>query len=636
MSHSSDHKTPLGALVIGAIGVVYGDIGTSPLYAVKESFHHTHGIHATEANLLGLISLLFWELLIVVTFKYVFFIMRADNNGEGGMMSLMALVQKGLAKDRKDTQSGRFQWVLMLMGIFGAALFYGDSVITPAISVLSAVEGLNVATTTFQPFIIPICLIVLIALFAIQRRGTEKVGKLFGPITLVWFLTLALLGIYHISQDWSIFSALNPMYAVNFFFNNGWNAFVVLGSAVLAITGGEALYADMGHFGKKPIRVAWLYIIFPCLLLNYMGQAALLRQNPEYVSNPLFYMLPPSFPDWTLYILVILAMLATIIASQAVITGAYSLTQQAIQLGYIPRMDVLYTSEKEAGQIYVPTINWLLLIAVVASVVGFQTSSNLAAAYGIAVTGTMAITTTLALVVARKLWHWPIAACVVVGAFFLIIDLAFFSANLLKVTHGGWFPLLLGFIIFLLLATWKRGRDILYKKLQGESIGLEVFLDSLSLEPPHHVKGTAIFLTTDKKGVPHALLHNLNHNKVLHERNVLLTITNHNVPYIPESNRIEIEHFDQNFHRAIIHYGFQDKIDIPKALQLCAKQGLAFNLMQTTFFLNRQTLLVKHNKGMYFLRKKIFERMMRNTVSPTTFFRIPANRVVELGRQIEF
>jgi KUP system potassium uptake protein len=612
-------------LTVAAIGVVFGDIGTSPLYAMREAFNGSHPVAANHDNVLGVLSLITWALIIVVTLKYVVFMMRADNRGEGGIMALLALVL------RSTTRNTRGRVILMSLGLFGAALFYGDGVITPAISVLSAVEGLEVATPALKPFVIPVTILVLIGLFLFQQKGTEMVGALFGPITIVWFAVLALLGIVNIANYPHVLAAFSPGYAINFFAENSTGGFLVLGAVVLAITGTEALYADMGHFGKKPIRLAWSCYVLPALLLNYFGQGALILYNKDAIQNPFYHMAP----EWTLYPLVILATMATVIASQAVISGTYSLTRQAIQLGYCPRLEVTHTSESEIGQIYMPWINWVLLVAVIGLVLGFETSSHLAGAYGIAVTGTMAIDTVLAFVLMRKLWHWPRWIAVPLLLLFLTIDLSFFSANAIKLFNGGWFPIVVAIVLFTLLVTWKRGRLLLIERLSPGAIPIEPFIQSITAHPPTRVPGTAVFLTAASEGVPHALLHNLNHNKVLHERIVLLTVSTIDIPHVPDEERIEIQSLGTNFYRLIVRYGFKDDPDVPRALELASAKGFKFEMMETSFFLSRQTLIPKVGPGMALWQEKLFALMSRNASSATTFFKIPANRVVELGTRIE-
>jgi KUP system potassium uptake protein len=626
MSQPADQsRRSLAALAIAAVGVVYGDIGTSPLYTMKEAFHGAHAMEVSPANVLGVLSLIFWSLIIVVSVKYVVFIMRADNKGEGGIMALMALVQ------RATTGESRARWLLMTLGIFGAALFYGDGMITPAISVLSAVEGLEVATPALKPYVIPLSLIVLVWLFLFQRHGTAKVGALFGPVMLLWFATLGLLGVLSIVRYPEVLAAVNPGYAVAFFAQHGVGGMIVLGAVVLAVTGGEALYADMGHFGKRPIRLAWFGYVLPALLLNYFGQGALLLHDVEAASNP-FYRLAP---EWALYPMVALSTVAAVIASQAVISGAFSVTRQAIQLGYAPRMNIAHTSEREIGQIYIPFINWALLLGVLALVLGFQSSSNLAAAYGIAVTGTMAIDTILAFVVVRSLWGWSWGVTVAGIVVFLSIDLAFLGANAIKFFQGGWFPVLIAIAVFTLLATWKRGRELLYERLTEMAIAIEPFLDSIARHPPTRVPGTAVFLTTKFEGVPHSLMHNLKHNKVLHNRVVLLTVVFQDIPHIDNSERIEIWPLGNDFYKVFVIYGFKDETNIPHALELCAPLGLEFNMMDTSFFLSREILIPTKRPGMALWRERLFVNMARNAGSVTAYFQIPTNRVVELGTLVE-
>jgi KUP system potassium uptake protein len=623
-NHPERTRQALTTLMLGAMGVVYGDIGTSPLYTLKEAFTGHHSVDVTQDNVLGILSLVFWSLMIIVTLKYVTLIMRADNRGEGGIMALTALVLRA-------THDPKRRWVLMVLGLFGAALFYGDSMITPAISVLSAVEGLEVATPALQPYVLPIAIGVLIALFAVQRHGTARVGAFFGPVMLLWFSTLGILGIWNVLRYPEVLEALNPLYAVQFFTFNGWRGYFALGSVVLAVTGAEALYADMGHFGRNPIRYAWLSFVLPALLLNYFGQGAVILHDPTAVRNP-FYL---QVPAWGLYPLLVLATAATVIASQAVITGAYSLTRQAIQLGYCPRMDVLQTSEHEIGQIYLPWINWVLLASIIGLVLGFGSSSNLAAAYGIAVTATMAIDSILLFVVMRFLWGWHMAIALPLAAFFLFIDLAYFTSNAIKIVEGGWFPVLVGILVFALLATWRKGREILFARTRPGAIPLEPFIQSIAIHPPTRVPGTAVFLTTSQEGVPHALLHNLNHNKVLHERILLLTVVTEEVPRVPDAERVEVEPKEAGFYRMKVRYGFKDDPDIPRALELAALQGLQFEPMETSYFLSRETLIPTVAPGMALWREKLFVTMSRNSASATAYFKLPTNRVVELGTQIE-
>ena len=623
-NHPERTRQALTTLMLGAMGVVYGDIGTSPLYTLKEAFTGHHSVAVTHDNVLGILSLVFWSLMIIVTLKYVTIIMRADNRGEGGIMALTALVLRA-------THDPKRRWILMVLGLFGAALFYGDSMITPAISVLSAVEGLEVATPAFQTYVVPVAIAVLIALFAVQRHGTARVGAFFGPVMLLWFSTLGALGIWNVLRYPEVLEAVNPLYAIQFFTFNGWLGYFALGSVVLAVTGAEALYADMGHFGRNPIRYAWLSFVLPALLLNYFGQGAVILHDPTAVRNPFYLQVPP----WGLFPLLVLATAATVIASQAVITGAYSLTRQAIQLGYCPRMDVLQTSEHEIGQIYLPWINWVLLASIIGLVLGFGSSSNLAAAYGIAVTATMAIDSILAFVVMRFLWGWHMAIALPLAAFFLFVDLAYFTSNAIKIVEGGWFPVLVGILVFALLATWRKGREILFARTRPGAIPLEPFIQSIAIHPPTRVPGTAVFLTTSQEGVPHALLHNLNHNKVLHERILLLTVVTEEVPRVPDAERVEVEPKEAGFYRMKVRYGFKDDPDIPRALELAALQGLQFEPMETSYFLSRETLIPTVAPGMALWREKLFVTMARNSGSATAYFKLPTNRVVELGTQIE-
>jgi KUP system potassium uptake protein len=614
----------LALLALAALGVVYGDIGTSPLYAMKEVFAGNHPIPVNEANIFGSLSLFFWALIVVVSVKYVTFIMRADNRGEGGIMALIAL-----ALHEAQGNPARMK-VIMIVGILGAAMFYGDGMVTPAISVLSAVEGLEIVTPTFKPFVIPITLIVLFILFFVQRHGTALVGAAFGPVMLVWFSVLALLGLHNVIDHPAILMALNPAYGIEFLFANKAMALVAMGNVVLAVTGAEALYADMGHFGRKPIQRAWFAFVLPALVLNYFGQGALILSDPSAAQNP-FYL---SAPEWALAPLVGLATLATVIASQAVISGAFSVTRQAMQLGFMPRMEVQHTSEKEAGQIYLPGVNWGLMLAVMILVLGFKSSNNLAAAYGIAVTGDMVITSLLATVVAAKVWKWGWLRAALLFACFLVVELIFLAANVLKIPDGGWFPLVAGVFVFVLMTTWKRGRQLLADRLKGERLELAMFLESLASSMPTRVAGTSVFLNADPNGVPHALLHNLMHNKVLHERVVLVSVQFFDVPYVPDIDRVEVRQLKENFWSVIVQYGFMDDPHIPDALQLCADSGLEFSSLETSYFIGRETLIPSLNSELAFWREKIFIAMFRNAGSATAFFKIPSNRVVELGTQV--
>ncbi len=624
MQEAQDKKR-LATLTLAALGIVYGDIGTSPLYAIKEVFGSTHHpVPITPENVLGILSLFFWSLIIVVTLKYVSFIMRANNKGEGGIIALMTLaLQKGVPGTWQ-------QKLLVTLGLFGAALFYGDGVITPAISVLSAVEGLEIITPAFKPYIVPITVIIVIGLFIFQRRGTASVGALFGPVMVLWFAILAALGAAAIIENPSVLAAINPLYAFNFLQGNSILGFFALGAVVLCITGAEALYADMGHFGARPIQYAWLGYVLPALLINYFGQGALLLADPSTVENP-FYLLAP---EWGRYPLVILATMATIIASQAVISGAFSITQQAMQLGYTPRLAIQHTSDREMGQIYLPAINWLLLISIILLVVEFGSSSKLAAAYGIAVTGTMLITNILAIAVAIRLWDWSPTRAVLGALPFICIDLGFFLANSVKIPDGGWFPLVFGLVVFILLTTWKRGRELLGERLAADAMQLRPFITNIAESGVERVPGTAVFMTPDPESVPHALLHSLKHYKALHEQVVILSVKVFDVPYVPELDRVEVHRLSGNFAQVVVQYGFKDEPDIPAALALCAEAGLTLDMMDTSFFLGRETLIPKLGSSMAYWRALIFVAMFRNAGSATAFFKIPSNRVVELGSQV--
>ena len=627
MSTLTGNKPKLSALTLAALGVVFGDIGTSPLYTMKEVFSAgTHPVPLTEANMFGILSLIFWSLIMVVSVKYVAFIMRADNRGEGGIMALLALASHNLTNNVKK------QHTIMLLGILGACMFYADGMITPAISVLSAVEGLEIAAPVLTPLIIPITLIVLFILFWAQSKGTALVGAFFGPVMLIWFATLGVLGLQSILQNLSILNALNPIYAVKFFAAGPWIAFVALGAVVLAVTGAEALYADMGHFGRLPIRVAWTVFVLPALILNYFGQGALILKNPDAMQNP-FYLLAP---DWMLYPLIILATIAAVIASQAVITGAFSISRQALQLGYLPRMHVEHTSESQEGQIYMPRINWGLMLAVMVLVIGFKSSGNLAAAYGIAVTGNMVITTLLAGVIFHSIWGWSKFRTGALVSLFLIIDVAFFSANVLKIPDGGWVPLVIGVVIFTLMITWKTGRSLLFLHLKNEAMALEPFIEAIGAHPPARVPGTALFMTPNPEGVPHAMLHNLKHNKVLHEKVVILTVKFLDFPHIPDEERVEVELLPYDFYRVTVRYGFKDEPDLPRDLKLCAEKGLVLEAMDTSFFIGKEILIAHENSEMAYWRKKVFIGLFRTAETITHQFKLPPNRVVELGAQVAF
>ncbi len=627
--HASGHaQAGMAALVAGAIGVVFGDIGTSPLYTIKEMFHPHFGLTPDPDTVKGLLSLGFWSLILVVTLKYVIVIMRADNEGEGGIMALTALAQRSLKK------GSRLSYVVGILGIFGAALFFGDGMITPPITVLGAVEGLEVISPLFKQWVVPISLVILTGLFAFQRFGTAKVGKIFGPVMITWFVVLATLGVYNISHNPSVLWALNPYWAWNFFVTHDWHALFILGAVVLTVTGGEALYADMGHFGKRPIRWAWFAFVLPALVLNYYGQGAVLLKNPAAVVNP-FYM---SIPGWAQVPMLVLSTTAAAVASQAVITGAFSVTRQAIQLGYLPRLAIKYTSKDTFGQIYVPSINTMLFVAVVLLVLTFRSSGALATAYGLSVTGTMLIDTLLLAVVAHTRWpdsrKWVLPLC----GLFLMIDLAFLIANGAKLFSGigAWVPLFIGITAFLMMRTWRRGRELLHAEVQKDGIKLDSFLPGLMLAPPVRVPGTAIFMTADPGVVPHALLHNLKHNKVLHERNVFLTVDTLNVPHAPANKRLKIQAIGDDFYRVLISYGFTETPDVPRSLMgSCDKGGIHFDPMETTYFISRETIVASHHRGMPVWRDKLFAVMHRNAAPATGFFRIPGNRLVELGAQVE-
>jgi KUP system potassium uptake protein len=625
------HQGSIAKLAVGAIGIVFGDIGTSPIYAFRETFAGHHELAPDALHIYGVLSLIFWSMMIVVTFKYVAIIMRAHNKGEGGSLALLALISR--------SSGGKARWTsaLILLGVFACALFYGDSMITPAISVLSAVEGLTTVQSGFAPYVVPIAVGILIGLFAIQSRGTAKVGAMFGPIMLIYFATISVLGIYYIAgSPMIIVQTLNPWNAVQFFLTDGWVAFLALGSVVLAVTGAEALYADMGHFGRKPIGVSWLFFVMPALLLNYMGQGAMIlsldaQAAVEVVKNPFFFLAP----EMLRLPLVILATMATVIASQAVISGAFSVTQQAIQLGFIPRLSIRHTSEAAVGQIYIPVINWALLVMVILLVLFFQTSSNLAAAYGIAVTGAMFIDTCLLTVVLFSLWKWKPWLAIPLLAVFFIVDIAYFVANLTKVPDGGWFPLLVGLIIFTLLTTWARGRQLMLSRMREASMPVEIFVKSAA-NSATRVPGTAVFMTTAPDGVPHALLHNLKHNKVLHERVMLLTVRIEDVPFVPEDKRFDLKNLGSGFYRLVLRFGFMQESDVPAALARVETCGPQFKMMDTSFFLARQTLLSSSKRpGMALWREKLFSWMLRNAESAMEFFKLPPNRVVELGSQVE-
>jgi KUP system potassium uptake protein len=614
----------LMALSFGALGVVYGDIGTSPLYALRESFSDVYGIPITPANVFGVLSLIFWSLILVISVKYLVFVMRADNRGEGGILALTALV----TPLRGSSSGGR--WLLVLLGLFGTSLLYGDGMITPAISVLSAVEGFEVATPFFSSYVIPIAIVILVALFMLQHHGTGTVGKLFGPVILLWFVTLAALGIAQIARLPGILGALNPLYGLGFFERNAGRGFLVLGSVFLVVTGGEALYADMGHFGKRPIQLAWFTLVLPALIINYFGQGALLIARPETIDHPFYHMVP----TWGLYPVVLLATAATVIASQALISGAFSLSMQAVQLGYSPRLDIDHTSPHAIGQVYLPMVNWILMVACIGLVLGFRSSSNLAAAYGVAVTMTMVITVLLLFVVTKEHWRWPLPGSLLLCGGFLVIDGAFFAANIFKIPQGGWFPLLMGTIVFTLMTTWKRGREMVAEKLRVNDVASETFVQSIADNPPTRVAGTAVFLHSRAGSIPQALLTNLRCNRVLHERVALVAVGTEEIPRVHPARRIEIQPIGEGFYQIILHVGFMEDVNIPAALQNLVTTEIGFDPRDTTYFLGRVTLFVADEVGMANWRKHLFILMSRNARSAALFFAIPPERVIEVGSQV--
>jgi len=617
-------QSSLAALTLGAIGVVYGDIGTSVLYAVKEVFGSGH-VPFTHANVYGVLSILFWTLTVIVSLKYVTLVLRADNGGEGGLIAMLALASQAV-KDKP-----RLRNALLTVGIFGTSLFYGDGVITPAISVLSAVEGLEVVSPAFKGYVVPLTVVVLFALFAVQKRGTGGIGKFFGPITLVWFISIAALGVSHIVGHPEILGALSPHHALRFMVQQPGTTFIILGAVVLCVTGGEALYADMGHFGKKPIRLAWFSVVMPSLTLNYFGQGALLLEDPEAVKNPFFNMAP----EWALLPLVGLATMATVIASQALISGAFSVTKQAIQLGYLPRLGLRHTSVRDTGQIYIPFVNWALFVAIVLAVGMFKSSSNLAAAYGIAVTLDMLITTVLTFFVIRYGWRYPLWLCVAATGVFFVVDLAFFTSNLLKLFAGGWFPLAIGGVVFTLMMTWKAGRNLMRQAHEAEALDLKSFLDAVFVSPPQRVAGTAVFLTAETGIVPNALLHNLKHNKVLHAQNLFVTVQSHEVPWIGLDERVEIHPLGRDCWAVTLHYGFKNDQDVPKALALLRGHGCDLEPMTTSYFLSRDVVTPTLGSGMSPWREKLFAQMHHNAGAAAAFLNLPANAVIELGSKVE-
>ena len=622
--HPPRDSGAVAALTLAAIGVVYGDIGTSPLYALKEVFAHNR-VPLTSANILGILSLVFWTLTIVVSLKYVVLILRADNNGEGGLIAMLALASQAV-KDRP-----KLRRKLLMLGIFGTAIFFGDGVITPAVSVLGAVEGLEVAAPGLHRYIVPVSLVVLTLLFAVQRLGTAGIGRFFGPVTTLWFVVLAVLGVMHIAENPQVLVALSPHYALNFMIGHPHIGFVALGSVVLCVTGAEALYADLGHFGKRPIRLAWFGLVWPSLVLNYFGQGAMLLEHPENIKNPFYEMAP----GWALFPLIGLATAAAVIASQALITAAFSVTKQAMQLGYLPRLRITHTSIKETGQIYVPFINWSLYVCIVIAVVGFGSSSNLASAYGIAVTIDMTITTVMTFFVIRFGWKLPLPLCLLATGFFFAIDFVFFAANAVKVLEGGWFPLVIGAVVFLLMMTWKQGRRLMGERLREEAIELDAFLSSVFISPPLRVPGTAVFLSAEKGATPFALLHNLKHNKVLHEQNLFVNVKHHEVPWIGFNRRCEIEPLGHDCWQVTLHFGFKNDPDVPEALKLLEGRGCNLDEMETSYFLSRDTVIPTFGGGMALWREKLFASMHRNASAAADFLNLPTNRIVELGSKVE-
>jgi KUP system potassium uptake protein len=621
---SASTKSSLAALTLGAIGVVYGDIGTSPLYALKEVFAHGH-VPLTPQNIYGVLSLVFWTLTVVVSIKYVLLILRADNNGEGGLIAMLALASQAV----KDKPVLRRR--LLMLGIFGTAIFFGDGVITPAISVLSAMEGLKVAAPGLEKYVVPLTLLVLTALFMVQRQGTALVGKFFGPVTVLWFAVLAVLGVVHIVDNPAVLWALSPHYALIFLTAQPHIAFIALGSVVLCVTGAEALYADMGHFGKRPIRLAWFSLVMPALVLNYFGQGAMLLTSPEKVNNPFYQMAP----TWALYPLIGLATIATVIASQALITAAFSVTKQAIQLGYLPRLRILHTSVKEAGQVYVPFINWSLYLCIVLAVVAFGSSSKLAAAYGIAVTIDMLITTVMTFFVIRYGWKYKWSLSFAATGFFFIVDFVYFGANIVKVFDGGWFPVLIGAVMFMLMMTWKQGRRLMHDRMREDAIDLKSFLESVFIHPPTRVEGAAVFLVSDQGVTPNALLHNLKHNKVLHETNLFVTVRHHEVPWVGFNKRCEVEPLGHNCWQVTLHFGFKNDPNVPEALKLLGARGVHIEEMDTSYFLSRDIVIPTLGAGMAMWREKLFASMHHNASGAADYLGLPTNRVVELGSKVE-
>ncbi|MCL4832836.1 MAG: potassium transporter Kup [Caldilineaceae bacterium] len=616
----------MALLALGALGVVYGDIGTSPLYAFRESFHEGYGLEVNQANIFGILSLITWSLTVVISINYIIFVMRADNRGEGGILALTALILPPGGPQRYNRR-----YLLILLGIFATALVYGDGMITPAISVLSAVEGLHVATPFFQPYVIPITIAILVGLFLFQSQGTARVGKVFGPLTLLWFTVLALLGIRWILHQPGVLVALSPVYAVRFFLDNGLAGFLVLGSVFLVVTGAEALYADMGHFGRDPIKLAWFTVVFPSLLLNYFGQGALLLEDPDAVENPFYHMAP----EWALYPVVIIATIATVIASQALITGAFSLTVQAVQLGYLPRVAIRHTSAMERGQVYVPAVNWLLMVACISLVLAFRSSSNLAAAYGVAVTTTMVTTTLLLFVVQRERWGWPLPAALGLTALFWMNDLAFWVANLAKIPAGGWFPLAIGVVGFTLMTTWKRGRELLALRLRAGTIPIADFIEQVYAEGSARVPGTAVFMSGNPTTTPPALLRNWRHNHVLHERVILLSVHSAEQPRVPRAEKVSVEEMGDGFYQVVLSFGFMENPNVPRGLRMARHKGLELPMSELSYFLGRERFFATSRPGMPIWRERLFALMSRNSTNAADFFSLPPNQVVELGTLVE-
>ena len=610
-------------LALSALGVVYGDIGTSPLYAFRQCFYGDHAVNPTSENVLGVLSLIFWSLMIVISLKYLLVILRADNQGEGGILALMEVVLP---------RKGHRRAIILIMGLFGAALLYGDGTITPAISVLGAIDGLKVATPFFNPYIIPIALVILFLLFLLQSRGTGKVGILFGPVMIVWFVIIGLTGIIAIFNNPEVLAALNPYHAIKFFLARSLGSFFILGAVFLVVTGGEALYADIGHFGRAPIRLAWFILVLPCLVLNYFGQGALILNNPSYTVNPFYHLTP----DWALYPMVILATLATIIASQAIISGAFSLTFQAVQLGYLPRLRILHTSEEERGQIYMPQVNWILFVATVAVVLGFQSSNNLAAAYGVAVSTTMVITTILGFVAMRTLWNWNIAVSILVAGFFLIVDLTFFSANLLKILQGGWYPLLIAAGIYLLISTWMKGKEEMNNQIQKYVQPLQKYLQHIDMRKVKKIPGIAIYLSESPLSTPLAFIHNINHNKILHRRVIFISVNVKNVPFVRSEDRLKFQRLAPGFYRVLLLYGFMNRPDVRSALKIVQNQYLKLPIEDSTFYIGREKLIPRESIGMAKWRSRLFVFMKRNSEDIVQNFNIPPERVFEIGAQFKF